>query len=291
MNYMFFAFVAAVCFATSQIINKLQSKHSIDNKDSMMAYFMLTTFSFGIILLPFVPFTFPSFALLELMGIAVGTFLLGYYFFFTGVFDADASSFAPLFQIQAALVGFLAFVFLGERFPAQNYLWMIALVLGAIFVSFNEKMTPKSFLNKGILFILLMQLCHAISNLFVGFTLKQLTPIQFLFWEDMMIGVVCLLFVLIKRPKMKYKATEIAPMFLSSYIVGIGVIALFNAFTQNLTISSVIGLLSAPIVFVVSLIASKFSPKFLEHHTPKVYLIRGIGLLIILLAAYKITVG
>jgi len=291
MNYLFFAFLAATCFAVSQILNKVLSKHSIDNKDSLMAYFMLATFSFAIFLLPFVPWTLPSVAVLKLMVVIVGTFLIGYYCFFSGIFDADASSTAPLFQMQAGFVGLLAILFLGERFPLQNYFWMTILIVGAILVSFNEQMIPKTFFNKGILLILLMQVFHAISNLFVGFALKELTPVQILFWEDLSIGLVCVPFILIKKPKLNYPIKQIAPMFLSSYVVGIGVISLFRAFAVNLTVSSVIGLLSAPIVFVVSLIASRLSPTFLEHHPLKVYLVRGIGLLIILLGAYKIAVG
>ena len=292
MNYIFLAFIAASCFALSQVITKLLSKHSIDNKDSMMAYFMLTTFSFAFFLIPFVPLSLPSFEVLKLIFISNTAFLVGYYFFFTGIYDADASSFAPLFQLQAGLIGVLAFLFLGERFPAHSYFWLAILILGAVLVSLDEDMTPKSFLKKGILFIILMQIFHAVSNLFVGITLKSTTPVQFLFWENLMIGAICIVFILLRRPKMNYKfKTVVAPMIVSSYIVGIGVVALFEAFKQNLTISSVVGLLSAPIVFVISIIASRFSPKFLEHHTTKVYLIRGIGMLIILLGVYKITTG
>jgi drug/metabolite transporter (DMT)-like permease len=291
MTYVFFSFIAACAFAISQILNKLLSKHSIDNKDSMMAYFMLTSFSFAILLLPFVPLALPSLDVIKLMAVAISTFLLGYYFFFSGIYDADASSFAPLFQFQAGLVGLLAFIFLGERFPVQNYLWMGLLLFGALLVSLDEKMTFKSFFNKGILLILLMQVFHAVSNLFVGFALQQISPVQILFWENVSIGLVLLIFIAIKKPRMNYSFKQISPMFLSSYVVGIGVIALFKAFAENLTISSVIGLLSAPIVFIISIIASRFSPKFLEHHPTKVYVVRGIGLLIILLGAYKITIG
>lgn len=291
MSYLFFAFLAAACFAVVLILNKLLSKHSIDNKDSMMAYFMLTTFSFNLVLFPFVSFTTLSFEMFELIALLVGGFLIGYYAFYTAIFDTDASSFAPLFQLQAGFVGLLAFLFLGERFPIQNYLWMGLLIFGAVLVSLDEKMSVRSFFNKGIGLVLLMQIFHAFSNLLVGFSLKQLTPIELIFWEYMFIGAAGFLFIILKKPKMNYTTKQITPMVISSYIGSVGVIALFKAFSVNLTISSVIGLLSAPIVFVVSLIASRFSPTFLEHHPTKVYVIRGIGLLVILFGAYKIALG
>ena len=88
---------------------------------------------------------------------------------------------------------------------------------------------------------------------------------------------------------MNYQLSQIGPMFLSSYVVGIGVISLFSAYAQNLTVSSVIGLLSSPIAFVISILASKYSPQLLEHHSPKTYLVRALGLLVILLGAVQIT--
>jgi len=74
----------------------------------------------------------------------VGSFLIGYYLFFTGIFMTDASSFAPLFQLQAGFAGKLAFLFLDERFLLSNYLWMILHILGTILVSYHEKMTVKT---------------------------------------------------------------------------------------------------------------------------------------------------
>jgi drug/metabolite transporter (DMT)-like permease len=291
MNYLMYAFLAATCFALSQVLNKLLSKHSMDNRDSLMAYFMLTSFTFGFFMLPFIPWTLPPLSLLGIILVAVLLFMAGSYSFFEGVFHADASSFAPLFQLQAAFVGILAFLFLGERFPVQNYLWMILLIVGTILVSYDEKMSLKSFFNRGILFILLMQVLHASSNIFVGKALQQSTPLQILFWEDMIIGVLFAIFWFVRKPKMKYSVGQVAPMFLSSYITGVGIISLFTAFSINLTISSVIGLLCAPIVFVISVVASKLSPTFLEHHSWRVYAVRGIGLAVILFGAYKITVG
>lgn len=291
MNYIFFAFLAAVCFGTSNIINKILSKHSINNTDSLMAYFMLSTSIFGFFLIPFVDLSSFGPAVFQLVLPATLFFLVGYYFFYKGVFSADASTFAPLFQLQAGLIAILAYIFLGERFPLVNYFWIALMTLGTIFVSYNEKLSFKSFLSKGVLFIIGMQVMHAISNIFIGKTLVVFSPVEILFWENMLIGILFLLFYFFRKPKLNYPLAHTYPMFISSFVVGIGVISLFTAFQVNLTISSVIGMLSAPLVFVVSLIASTFSPAFLEHHPAKVYWVRGIGLAILLLSAYMISVG
>ncbi len=267
------------------------SKHGLDNPDSLMAYFMLASLSFSLVLAPFVSFALPPVSLLPMVLAFVGLFLIGNYCFFTGVFKADASSFAPLFQLQAGLVGILAFLFLGERFSLQNYGWIGLLLIGAMLVSFNEKMTLRSFFNRGILLILLMQVFHASANLLVGLILRNASALQIIFWENLGIGLAFPLFYFLRKPKMNYSFNEVSPMFLTCFITGVGVIALFTAFSVNLTISSVIGLLSAPLVFVISLIASRVSPKLLEHHPAKVYAVRAVGLGIILVGAIKISLG
>lgn len=289
MNYITYSVIAAVCFAISQVLSKVLSKHSIENRDSLMAYFLLSTASFALFLLPFVPLELPSFELMKTLLPGVGLFLLGYYFFYTGIFQTDASSFAPLFQLQAGFVALFAYLVGIEQFSLGSYVWIALMAIGAMIVSYHEKMTLGSFFNRGIFFILLMQVCHAASNIFVSWSLDITTPLQFLFWEYVVIAGVFAAFFLIKRPKMSYSLPQIAPMFLSSYIVALGVIALFQAFTENLTISSVIGLLSSPIVFLISVLASKLNPAFLEHHSGKVYTIRAVGLIVILVAAVQLT--
>lgn len=290
-SYIIFALIASISFAVSQILNKLLSKHSIDNSDSLFTYFMIASFTFGLVLIPFVDFTFPTIAMLKYLLGATSLLILGFYFFYKGIFTADATTFSPLFMLQAGMIGILAYVFLGERFPLSNYLWLILLIFGTLLVSFQEKMTIKKFFSRGVVFILLMQVVHSISNIFVGFSLRTISPIQLLFYEYMIVGIFAVFYILIKKPKMNYNFKQVSPMFLSTFITGIGGISLFQAFTQNLTVSSVIASLSSSIVFVFSILASSFAPQLLEHHTYKVYIIRGIGLVIILIGAAGITLS
>ena len=90
---------------------------------------------------------------------------------------------------------------------------------------------------------------------------------------------------------MRYSAKAISPMFVATFVSAVGGIFLSRAFEENVTISSAIGLLNAPLVFVVSVLASRFVPELLEHHSVKVYMVRGLGLGIILLGAFKIATG
>lgn len=291
MSYIFLALFAAFSFAIAQVISKLVSKHSVKGTDSLMAYFMLTSISFCVFLIPFVRLEIPNIESIGYLAVSIPTVMIGYYLFYKAIFITDASTFSPLFQVQALMAGILAFLFLGERFAFENYFFMGLILIGAILVSFEEKMSIRSFFNKGVLLILFMQLFHATSNLFVSFTLEHLTGMEVIFWSNLVIGLLFFPFFYLKRPKINYPIKTILTMFTLSFINLFGVIALFEAFKVNLTVSSVLGFLSAPTVFVISVISSVFAPKLLEHHTRRVYIVRGVGLLIILFGAYKISLG
>ena len=288
-QYVIFSLLAAVSFAISSLLNKLTSKHSINNKNSLMALFLIFSFILGLLLFPFINISFPPIQAIKPLIINTLTFSFGYYLFYNGIFSTDASSFAPLFQLQSGLIAVLAFLFLGERFPSADYLWLGLLFIGAIIVTVDESMSLKSFLKRGVLSILAMQLLHAISNLFVGITLKYLTPVEILFWQYLILGFLFTPFYLITKPRLRYSVKKLSPLFLASTLSSLGAIFLFKAFTSNLTISSTIAMLSTPLIFVISVIASKFFPQLLEQHSRKVYLVRSIGLAFILLGAYKIT--
>ena len=182
----------------------------------MMAYFLLFLGIFALGLYPFVgDVALPSVAIRPLL-ITAATLIIGYYLFYSGIFSTDASSFAPLFQLQAVFIAILAFIFLGERFPLSNYLFIVAIIIGAVLVTIDEKMAFKSFLQKGIALIVLMQVFHAVSNLFVGITLRVMGPIKILFWEYLILGPLFIPFVLLVRPRLKYSLKQISLFFIAS---------------------------------------------------------------------------
>src|SRR3989344_2602169 len=290
-TYIIFSILAATSFALSLVFNKFISKHKIDNPNALMTYFMLSCLSFAVFLFPFAGRLVFSLSFFEPLLIATITFLIGYYLFFVGIFKTDASVFAPLFQFQAVIVALFAFVFLGERFPLQNYLCISLVIGGAILVTLDEKMNIKSFLKPGVLIFLAMQLLHAVSNLYIGFTLQKINFLQVLFWEYLVIGLSFFPFALLAKPRLGYPLKTVSQFFIATYLSSVGALLLFRAFEENLTISSSIALMSSPIVFIISFFASRFKPDLLEHHSSKVYLIRLVGILIILFGIFKMSVS
>jgi len=290
-SYVVFSSLAALCFAICNILSKLVIKHSIKSANSLMAYFLLSLVVFSFFLLPFTSKTIPELRVLGQLFVGISTLVVGTIFLYKGMALVDATTFSPLFQIQAVIIALLAFLFLGERFPLNNYLWMGVVFGGAFMVSVDESLSIKAFFTRGIFLIILTQVFHAVSNLYFGFSLKALSHIDMQFWAYFLSIIIFIIYYLVARPKLNDEVKKIIPYAVTVFIQCIGAFFLFKSFTLNVTISSVIALMSSPIVFVISLVLSHFRPNLLEHHTVKVYLLRFLGIAVILLGVVRLSMG
>lgn len=289
--YIILSLIAAVGFALSGVINKFTSKHAIKERWLFLFYYYITFFPF-VLLIPFITkLQVPTGSWSTLFPYSL-FFFLGNVCFFTAIFKIDASVFAPFFQLQAAFIAILAFLFLGERFPLANYLWISLILIGAVLVSLDERMHIKTFFQRAIFLIILMQFFYAVSNLYAGFALKAMDFWNLTFWTTFTSVLIVLATVpFFAKFKLKVSFNQVKPVLLSNFFSFIAVISLFAAFQTNLTISSTIGLLSSPIILGITILASRFRPELLEHHPLKVYLVRGVGVFLILFGAMKISLS
>lgn len=290
MSYIFFALLAAFFFAASFILNKIVANHQVKNPDSLFTL-TLWLISLNILFIPTI--TTPKFDFQALPHIVMYsiTFVVGFYLMTKGIYSVDVSVLGPLFQLQSGFIAILAAVFLGERFPGYNYLLVACLVIGAMLVSVNERLNPKAFLSSGVLLIIAMQFLHAVSNIFVGFALKSIDFWSVVFFGQILNAILVSIIALIRQPKLNYPAKTIGTLYVRGFFQFLGAIFLFKAFQTNLSIAGALGLLAAPIVLVISILSSHFFPNLLEHHSRKVYAVRGIGLLIILFAAVTLSLN
>lgn len=289
--YILFSFIAAFGFALSSLSSKFASKHKFSNNWVLLFYYYLTIIPF-LLLLPFIfNITIPTsgWGFIFLYALA---FFIGNIFFTIAIYKLDASTFAPFFQLQTAFIAILAFLFLKERFPLENYLPIAIMVLGSILVSMDEKVSFKSFLKLATLLIIFQQLFHAFSNLFAGFALKSMNSFTFIFWGDLTASLLVLSIIpFVGIKKLKVSLSQVKPLFIGSLFSTIAATSLFTAFQTNVTISSALALLTSPIVLLLTILASTLRPDLLEHHTRKVYVIRTVGVALILLAALKLSLG
>lgn len=289
-SFVVYSLIAAFFFAVSAIFNKIASRHYITNPRSLMAYFMLGFFLFGLFLFPFASKSVPGvISSINSFVPMVITFLAGYYLFFMALSKVDISTFSPIFQLQAVFVAILAYFFLGERYPVLSYLWMIIVIIGVILVTLDERISIKSFIQKSVLLMVVMQILHSISNIYVKITLSRVNYLDVMFWESLFIGLLFFPFVLIFKPRMNYGVKAILLLFISSSLANAGAIFLFRAFQYNVTISGTLGLMLSPIAFLITLAISKFKPEFLEKHSTRVYFIRSVGLILATIGAISLS--
>ena len=160
--------------------------------------------------------------------------------------------------------------------------------MGSMLVSVTDKTKLKGFMQKGVQFIIAMQLLHAGANIAVGFALKHTTNWQVLFYSFLFNSIIVSTFMLVKRAKIDTSTTTIKWMTARVALLLLATSLLYKAFESNLAISASFGLLSSPLVFVISLLSALFFPKVLEKQNRKTYLIRSIGMVIILTSAWMI---
>lgn len=287
-HYIVFSLLAAFAFACANLINKFASKHTISNHWVLLFYYYLTALPFVLLIPLFFKVSFPTSGWLYVFLYALA-FFAGNIFFTTAIYKLDASTFAPFMQLQSAFIVLFAFLFLGERFSAINYLFISLMLIGSVLATLDEKMNIRDYFKIGILLIIMQQVLHALSNLSAGFALKHMDSFTFIFWGDLIaIILIVLLIPFLGVAKLKVSFSQIKPLFLSGLFSTIGAISLFTAFMSNLTISSSLALLTAPIVLTATVIASIFKPDLLEHHTAKVYLVRAAGVALILFSAIQL---
>lgn len=292
MNYIFYALLAAFSFGIGTLISKFASKHALKTWEKLWFYFFIIFSPIAAIVSYKIstPIWLGTYMIYPALNSLL--FVSGAILFFKSILRLDASVMTSLFQTQGVAIAILAFLFLGEKFIPQAYIWMLLLVTGSIIVSYDEKLHFKSFVQVPVLMAIVANISFAASNIFAGFTLKVTSNWNLIFWTAIFnIVYVLILSTVFIKPKLKVSFKQISPVFGSSLFQFIGVISLYTAYKENLSISGIISLLSAPIVFIITVITSKWFPSLLEHHTAKVYIIRGLGLLVILFSAVKLSLA
>lgn len=287
MNYITLAILSAITFAIVILLAKYISKHKVKNVDT----FFFWTYTIGLPFILLIPLNFGfQFNSSFIIPMIIHSLLLtsGQYLFTKGVYHTDASVIGPLFQLQSGFIVLLATIFLGETYPNQIYAYLGLLLMGSMLVSVTDKTKLKGFMQKGVQFIIAMQLLHAGANIAVGFALKHTTNWQVLFYSFLFNSIIVSTFMLVKRAKIDTSTTTIKWMTARVALLLLATSLLYKAFESNLAISASFGLLSSPLVFVISLLSALFFPKVLEKQNRKTYLIRSIGMVIILTSAWMI---
>ena len=111
-KYVLFSLIAAIGFSVAGIINKFASKHIITERWPLLFWYYLTFIPF-VLIIPFLaPITIPATSHQWIFIAAYSlAFLVGNICFFTAIFQLDASVISPFFQLQAAFLAVMAYLF------------------------------------------------------------------------------------------------------------------------------------------------------------------------------------
>lgn len=291
-SYIVLALFAAVAYSLANLFSKFSSKHTISDQSVFLFYYYLTLLPFLFLVPVFFDVHFPlpsAWPWIWLYGLI---FFIGNILSTLALYRFDSSTFAAFTQLRPAFLALLAFWFLGEQFPSAHYLLMGLMFVGAILTTLDERMNLKNLFGAGLLLLIILQFFHALSQLFAGFALQSMNSFSIVFWGNLASFVFALALIPWLRQRLKIRFSQAKPMLISGFFTVASLVLLFTAFQSNLTLSSAISKLSVPvIVLVLTFLASAFKPNLLEHHPPRVYLMRAIGIILILFGALQLTLS
>lgn len=290
MVYLYYSIASALIFALNILLVKYITKYVITDFNSFFFWTYVAVIPFFIL----IPLKFGlSFNPSIILPLIIHSILLTYgqYLFSKGIYLVDASVVSPLFQLQSGFILILATIFLNEKYAPHIYSYLVLLFIGTVLVSVTDKTKIKGFLQKGVLYIIGMQLVHAGANIAIGFALKHTTSWQTLFYSFLFNSFLVTSYVLIKKAKVTFEFSKIKWMLLRSFLLFSATALLYKAFETNVSISAAIGLLSSPIVFAISVISAFILPKLLEKQSLKTYIIRALGMAFIIFGSWNIMIS
>ncbi len=286
MSFIFFAWIASIFYGIEVFVGKIAIKHSVKNP---WMYSFIWSF---LILCTTIPI-----AIINHVGLPKETpMMLSASFFYAAtnmlnvliLYLLDVSILSPLFNIRTVFAVVLATFFAGEFLTPQQYILIIILFFAGVFLTMDEKFSPKSFIKPPILLALFTMIIISLMGIFIKKSIAVNGYWETTLWTQV-IGQFFLLptVLLFKKDMKKIKPSNIPFLFIVALLGTIGTLAANKATQTNVGITSAI--LSIPISMFLAMGASIFWPKLLEKHSAKIYMIRIIAAIIMVIAGLRLS--
>jgi drug/metabolite transporter (DMT)-like permease len=231
--------------------------------------------------------------------ISGGTSILAYLLMYYGLTKYDASSAAPIVGTQSIFIVPLTYVFLREYYGLVVVLWILIAMIGSIFTTWDESIKTRQLLspkNKALWIFLLVSFLYASGNVAVKPAMKIVSNFNFLIWREFAwFGVLLILlpFIFHNEEKNIFKRglkDATIPMVLVVSILYFGYIGLFYALGVSVQITGGLaastGLFAVIIGFLISKTKSGIT---LEKHSNRIYFVRLIGAILILIGIFELS--
>ncbi len=179
-------------------------------------------------------------------------------------------------------------MFFGEYLSTEKWLFILLLSLAGLFIHLDEKMKLKSFLSKETLTVFVW----IITSVWFNSTIK-IASINNGFWEvSFWSNLITLILLLPSWPLFSkdLSVTSIknyAGVAINTALWTAGILFPIKALAVNVSISTAI--MSVPLSMFFAMILSFISPKLLEKHPPKIYIIRITAATIMFICALALS--
>ncbi len=266
-----YAWIASISSGISPLVVKASSKSLIKNP----WLFNLLWIAFGI---PFVvtlalwrgggiPTDWLSMFLLAASG------ALFYTLYTVSLYKIDVTTMGPLFSFRTVFAVMLGVLFLNEKISLLGFALITLIVLMSPFAAYNENLKLKAFFHKYVLIAIAAMAFLALDGYYTNVSVAKNGYATTLLWQDILI-------LLLLLPSLKFakigKETLNIKKFYPFILLGLthfGYLVTANlAYAHNLVLSTVI--ISLPLSMIFTYLLSRVFPKFLENHSPKIYVIR-----------------
>lgn len=286
MTHLFFAWLASVVFGIEVVIGKFTSNNTVTNP--WLFNFIWSLFIIVLVL---------PFALANHVGVphlTINLFLVGLSYALINIFYIislqllDVTAMGPLFNFRSIFSVILGVIMLGERINSFQIL-MIAIIFSAgILVNLDEKLKLKSFFSIGILTMMIFLLALAFNGIYTNLAIAESGYWETSLWSMVLAQLMFLLTApLFWQDLLKTKVKKYLGLFAMSIASAGGTLAANQAYSYNVGITSTI--MALPFSMIFTIIISILKPKLLEHHSPKIYIIRVAAAATMLTAALQLS--
>jgi len=296
MDWLIFAFVAAVFWAVGVVIDKyIITKHMQDPFSYQLLYTMAESPILLLLLFTSISSTLPW----SLLGIVAGFGIYpGLILYFKAMAIEEASRVISMWYTSPILVLLLAYVFLEEKLSLPSYLGVVFLVLGAIFISYRKEEGKKPVMSPALGLILASGVVFAGYEVLTKYVLGAIDYLSYLFWN--FVGTATIGFSLFCLPKIRgnflsdIKRVNRTVLLWRIVNTSLGIIA--SVFYYIAISGGPVSLVSAAsslepfFVFAFTLLLSLFVPKILKEETGKrVVTIKALAIVLIVAGTWLIT--
>jgi uncharacterized membrane protein len=295
---MIFAILAGIFIAFGRILDKWVLTNRLRKSSQYFFVWSMWLFVFSAL----IPFLFtkvfvPSFDLLVFIFLSGLFHVIGFLTFYKALSMGDVSSVAPLTNLRIVFLIPLTFFFAGEFYGISSVFLIIVTFLGGLLVTWNEKVKVRNLLSvKNAVFWLLMftVFIWIISDLFAKSVLvRGVDSWNFNLWRDASaIFWLLLLFPIFFKNELHSISLSLRKSSVYSLAASglfyVGIIFYFMGVSSTLQLTTVSSVAAQALVtFFAGFIISSVAPKLLkEKHTKKIYAIRFLGVVLMLVSVY-----